>query len=257
MSKINILSEIKNNNPFKEDLPKIDHKEFDKVIKSRRSVRIFTKESIPEEIILKSLDNSLKAPTSSNLQTWEIYWIRSNDIKDKVVKACLSQPAAKTAKELFVYVSRPDYWKRNNQMMLDYLNSKENPPYSVIKYYNKITKFAYRQGFLNFYGFLKKLYVSFVGIYKVIPREPTSFNDMKVWSQKTTALACQNFMLSMRAYGFDTCPMEGFDSKRLKKILKIPSKAQICMVIGAGRRDSKGVYGKQFRFDSKLFIKEV
>ena len=61
----------------------------------------------------------------------------------------------------------------------------------------------------------------------------------------------------MRAYGFDTCPMEGFDSKRLKKILKIPRKAQICMVIGAGRRDSKGVYGKQFRFDSKLFIKEV
>lgn len=142
-------------------------------------------------------------------------------------------------------------------MMLDYLNSKENPPHSVIKYYNKITKFAYSQGFLNFYGFLKKLYVSFVGIYKVIPREPTSFNDMKVWSQKTTALACQNFMLSMRAYGFDTCPMEGFDSKRLKKILKIPSKAQICMVIGAGRRDPKGVYGKQFRFDSKLFIKEV
>ena len=257
MSKINILSEIKNSKPFKEDLPDINHKEFDKVIKSRRSVRIFTKESIPEDIIHKSLDNSLKAPTSSNLQTWEIYWIRSNDIKEKVVKACLSQPAAKTAKELFVYVSRPDYWKRNNQMMLDYLNSKENPPHSVIKYYNKITKFAYSQGFLNFYGFLKKLYVSFVGIYKVIPREPTSFNDMKVWSQKTTALACQNFMLSMRAYGFDTCPMEGFDSKRLKKILKISSKAQICMVIGAGRRDPKGVYGKQFRFDSKLFIKEV
>ena len=80
---------------------------------------------------------------------------------------------------------------------------------------------------------------------------------MKVWSQKTTALACQNFMLSMRAYGFDTCPMEGFDSYRLKKILNLPKKAQICMVIGAGKRDPKGVYGKQFRFDNSLFIKEV
>ena len=40
---------------------------------------------------------------------------------------------------------------------------------------------------------------------------------MKVWSQKTTALACQNFMLSMRAYGYDTCPMEGLDSTRVKK----------------------------------------
>ena len=110
---------------------------------------------------------------------------------------------------------------------------------------------------MNIFGFLKKLYVSFVGLYRVIPREPTSFNDMKVWSQKTTALACQNFMLSMRAYGFDTCPMEGFDSFRLKRILKLPNKAQICMVIGAGKRDPNGVYGKQFRFDNKLFIKEV
>ena len=92
---------------------------------------------------------------------------------------------------------------------------------------------------------------------RVIPREPTSFNDMKVWSQKTTALACQNFMLSMRAYGFDTCPMEGFDSSRLKKILKLPKKAQICMTIGAGKRDPSGVYGKQFRFDNDIFIKEI
>ena len=29
------------------------------------------------------------------------------------------------------------------------------------------------------------------------------------------------------------------------------------MVIGAGKRDPSGVYGKQFRFDNSLFIKEV
>ena len=158
MSKITILSEINNKKPFIEDLPKINHKEFDKVIKSRRSVRVFTNDIIPQDIIKKSLDNSLKAPTSSNLQTWEIYWIKSKNIKKKVVEACLSQPAAKTAKELFVFVSRPDHWKRNNQMMLDYLNEKKNPSVSVLKYYNKITKLAYNQGFMNIFGFLKKLY---------------------------------------------------------------------------------------------------
>ena len=80
---------------------------------------------------------------------------------------------------------------------------------------------------------------------------------MKVWSQKTTALACQNFMLSMRAYGYDTCPMEGLDSTRVKKILKLPNKAQICMAISAGKRENKGVYGKQLRLENKIFIKEV
>ena len=28
--------------------------------------------------------------------------------------------------------------------------------------------------------------------------------------------------LSMVAYGYDTCPMEGFDSLRVKKVLKLP-----------------------------------
>ena len=257
MAKITILSDIKTDKKFNQKLPEINSNEFDKVVNTRRSVRVFTDQKIPNEIIQKSLENSLKAPTSSNLQTWEIYWVKTKKMKDEVIKLCLSQPAAATAKELFVFVSRPDCWKRNNNMMIDYLNSKENPPKGVLRYYNKITKIAYTQGFLNIFGFLKKIYVSFVGLYRVIPREPTSFNDMKVWSQKTTALACQNFMLSMRAYGFDTCPMEGFDSHRLKKALKLPRKAQICMVIGAGKRDPKGIYGRQFRFDNSYFIKEI
>jgi hypothetical protein len=29
------------------------------------------------------------------------------------------------------------------------------------------------------------------------------------------------------------------------------------MAISAGKRDNKGVYGKQLRFDKKIFIKEV
>ena len=29
------------------------------------------------------------------------------------------------------------------------------------------------------------------------------------------------------------------------------------MTIGAGKRDPSGVYGKQFRFDNDIFIKEI
>ena len=43
----------------------------------------------------------------------------------------------------------------------------------------------------------------------------------------------------------------------MKKILDLPRKAQICMAIGAGKREDKGIYGKQLRFDNDLFIKEV
>ena len=64
-------------------------------------------------------------------------------------------------------------------------------------------------------------------------------------------------MLSLRAAGYDSCPMEGMDGVRVKKLLNLPSQAEICMVISAGKRAPGGVYGPRIRFDSSYFIHEV
>ncbi|WP_313791584.1 nitroreductase family protein [Allomuricauda sp. SCSIO 64092] len=54
-------------------------------------------------------------------------------------------------------------------------------------------------------------------------------------------------MISMAAIGYDTCPMEGSDTLRIKKILGLPWGAEINMVIGCGVRAENGVYGPRFR----------
>ena len=61
----------------------------------------------------------------------------------------------------------------------------------------------------------------------------------------------------MAAYGYDTCPMEGFDSLRAKRILKLPNSSEINMIISCGKRSEKGVYGPRFRipFDEIYFRK--
>ena len=96
-----------------------------------------------------------------------------------------------------------------------------------------------------------------MGFFKPVPREPTSKSDMKIWASKTCALACENLMLAFRAYGFDSCPMEGLDSKRVAKILNLPSDAFVVMAISAGKRSDKGVYGPRIRFPKEKFIFEV
>jgi nitroreductase len=53
--------------------------EFFDVIKARRSVRLYTEESVPEEVIQKAIDSALIAPNSSNLQCWEIYWVQNSE----------------------------------------------------------------------------------------------------------------------------------------------------------------------------------
>ena len=77
---------------------------------------------------------------------------------------------------------------------------------------------------------------------------------MRIWAHKSTALACAHFMLAMRAHGFDTCPMEGLDSARVKQILGLPRQALVTMVISAGKRAEGGVYGERLRFDRKHFV---
>jgi nitroreductase len=54
-------------------------------------------------------------------------------------------------------------------------------------------------------------------------------------------------MLAMAAQKYDTCPMEGTDTLRIKKLLKLPASAEINMTIACGIRDEKGVYGERFR----------
>lgn len=49
-------------------------------------------------------------------------------------------------------------------------------------------------------------------------------------------------MLALRAHGFDSCPMEGFDAKRVARLLKLPADAEIVMGVGAGERASDGAY---------------
>ena len=54
-------------------------------------------------------------------------------------------------------------------------------------------------------------------------------------------------MISMAAKGYDTCPMEGSDTWRVKRLLNLPIGAEINMIVSCGIRKPEGVYGERFR----------
>jgi nitroreductase len=243
---------------YSEDAGEPHPKEFQEIVNTRRSVRVFQREKIPESVMQECLDLTLSAPNSSNLQPWEFYWIRSEDKRAELNKAYLSQPAVKTCAELVIAVARTKTWQRNRKLMLESLAVLETrPPKAVFYYYEKLALYAYTQGWFSVIGLIKRIAFFFIGFFTPVPREPVSRHGMQMWAVKSTALACENLMLAMRAYGYDTCPMEGVDSVRVKKILNLPSDAVHVMGIACGKRASNGVYGPRIRFDKKLFVKEV
>jgi len=234
------------------EMPPMNAEAFYEVIDSRRSTRIYAADEVPEDVIERCVDAAQKAPNSSNLQCWEVHRVKRPDLKARLVEACLGQPAASTAPELFVFVARPDLWKRNNAWTLEEFDRRGDMPDRAYQYFRKITRIAYTQGVL---GWVKRVWFPLRGLSKATPREPVGWSDMRVWAHKSTALSAAHFMLAMRAEGYDTCPMEGMDSRRVKNILGLPRRAEVCMVISAGRRTAQGIYGDRFRFPRDSFFK--
>jgi nitroreductase len=95
-------------------------------------------------------------------------------------------------------------------------------------------------------GIVRKIVVNMIGIFRTITYQ-VSESDIRVVVHKTCALAAQTFMLAMANERYDTCPMEGFDSRKVKSILKLPLGAEINMIVSCGIRDEKGVWGDRMR----------
>ncbi len=252
------------------------------IIEKRRSIRIYDKEvPFDSNAVTRSLERAVLSPNSSNLQLWQFYQIKSQEAKEHIASFCLGQPAAKTANELVVFVARKDLYKERSQWNLDkveqsfkkegiamdttistkdagkVLNEISGDKMARLKavqqYYGKLIPQLYANDVFGIYGRLKKLYVFFQGARKPAYRQVTK-HDIDVMVHKSVALAAQTFMLSMTAEGYDTCPMEGFDSVRIKKYLKLPHAAEINMVISCGTRTQEGVYGKRLRVPNNQVI---
>lgn len=248
--------------PSGDVLQPVDPAEFEKVVRNRRSVRVYDGSPVPEAVMRKCLELALLAPNSSNLQSWEFYWVRSAEKKAKLVEYCFSQNAAKTAAELVVVAGRIDHIRKHARQMIAMVEAESAKtgrpvPKAVRAYYEKLVPIAYSYGPLNVLAPLKWLFFNVAGLFRVSPREPIGADDMRLWAAKSGALACENFMLACSAHGFDTCPMEGLDSKRVKKLLGLPRSSVVVMAISVGKRKPEGIYGPRIRFPDSQFLFEV
>ncbi len=224
-------------------------------INYRRSVRMFkSDEEIDNKKVRACLKNATLAANSSNLQLWEFYHISDASILKEMSEACLGQNAAKTAKQMVVVVTRKDLWKKRAKANIHFLKSiygdKPTAEYTkrekfALNYYQKLIPTVYSD-FWGLLGWLKYIIFQIVGLFKPTYRQ-VRHADMRIVAHKSAGLAAQNFMVSMAALGYDTCPMEGSDTLRVKNILELPRGAEINMVIACGIREEKGVYGPRFR----------
>jgi nitroreductase len=232
---------------------------FKEIVKNRRSNRQFSADiEVDDHVILSALELAQLAPNSSNMQLWGFYWVKSAELKQKMTPLCMGQSAARTAKHLVVFVTRQGLWKERASW--HYENIKRSivgEPTKLNKrglsYYKKLMPLIYRHDPFGFMTMTRKMIVLFKGFKKPFMRIE-GHGDQRVMLHKSCALAAQTFMYAIASEGFDTCPMEGFDAKRVKKLLALPKDAEITMIIAVGKGTEKGVYGERTRVPSDQVV---
>lgn len=233
----------------------------------RRSVRNYqTDNNLDTGKVRHCLEMATLAPNSSNMQLWEFYHITDKELIQKLAYASLSQKAVSTANQLVVFVTRRDLFHRRAKQVLDFQrdNIKRNsPPERQARrikksevYYGTLMPLIYAR-FFGLLGLFRKILTVSVSLFRPMFTDASEC-DQRIVVHKSCALAAQTFMIAMANEGYDTCPVEGFDSRRVKKLLNLPSGTEINMIVSCGiRNGNKGVFGDRFRVPFDEVYKKI
>jgi nitroreductase len=101
----------------------------------------------------------------------------------------------------------------------------------------KIGRILFMPGPFGIFGALKWAIFRLANLWKTMGMPPVFRQDLLKWATKSTSLACQNLMIAAEALGLNTCPLEGFDGRRLSRFLGLSTRYhEIVMVIAIGKK---------------------
>ena len=150
---------------------------LEEIIHYRRSVRHYQDLAIDSDKVKHCLELAALSPNSSNMQLWGFYHNTNPAILQQLSVACLGQSAATTAREMVVFVTRQDLFRKRAKELiaLETENVLKNSPIEKqekrIKtwklYYGSVIPFLYaRSG--GVLGLVRKLLVNLIGIFRPI-----------------------------------------------------------------------------------------
>ncbi len=232
---------------------------FKKTVQGRRAIRIFDGDPIPERVMRDCFRDAVLAPSASNLQCYEIYWVRDNGKKKQLSELCLGQPGATTAGELIVIVSRVDLWQSHLEKLSGMMTDDGKKPLEgpIRDYYENIVPMLMRTDRWGLRNLKRRFMFFYRSRSEPTVNGPVTRADHRVYGHIQASLAAENLMLSLAAHGYESCPMGGIDQRGIGKLLELPSSAEVTMVIGAGTGTPQGLFSPRVRLPFGDLVKEV
>ena len=224
----------------------------------RRAIRAFDPVEIPDAVRGQILDAARVAPSSFNVQPYQFYWVESPEMKTRAARLCMGQAPAETASALVVAVADIGSWRATTESQLEWMRKEGFSENKISESARKakLAKWFFMQGWLGILGAVKWATLWVVHFWKIIGSVPVARQGLFKWATKSTSLACENLMIAAEALGLNTCPMEGFDGRRLSKFLGLSSRThEIVMVIAIGKKSAGHIDQPQWRRPLEATVK--
>ncbi len=174
----------------------------------RHACKLFDGEKIPAEDLEFILEAGRLSPSSFGIEQWKFVVVQNQGLKEAIEKVSWNQKQISTCSDLLVILARKDVRSRD----------------------------VYTQKQLSRLGLAPEAYQGFLGVYKgwVDGRDD---HTIEMWSEKQCYIAAGNMMSAAAFIGIDSCPIEGFDSKKVDALLEIDTSVyQSALVIPFGYR---------------------
>lgn len=171
-------------------------------IEERRSVKHFDpKHEMSEDEIRKLLSLAVLSPTAFNIQQWRFVIVKDRALREKIKAAAWYQEQVTDASLLIVLCADLKAWEKDPARY--WKDGPENVRQMVLPAID-----AYYRG-----------------------KEQVQRDE----AMRSSGICAQTIMLAAKAMGYDSCPMDGFDFKKVAELIHLPEDHVIAMFIAVGK----------------------
>lgn len=191
-------------------------------IQNRRAARAFRPDPIPEDVLQDILNLGLQAPSGYNLQPWRFILVREQANKERLKSCAFNQNQITQAPVVLICCGD----RRVNQT----------------EYIEEVIQLGIEAGGVN------EKYADFMrgAVPQLFEYQPC-FESLEAWTNRHTMLAVAHLMIVAKAFGVDSCPMEGFTTDQVKAAFNIPAEVDLCCLLPLGYADEPiKPYGGRF-----------
>lgn len=192
-------------------------------ITSRRAVRAFLPDEVPQEIVAQILEIASRAPSGSNIQPWHVDVV-SGRTRERLTKAITTRfDAGNFGEEAYQYYPNP--WRE------PYLARRRATGWGLyealgIERHEKDRMQAQHRRNFEFFD-------APVGLIITIE------HDLPVGSWLDCGTFLQNIMVAARGFGLDTCPQQAFAAYHatIREVLNLAEDRTVICAIALGVAD--------------------